>query len=332
MERLNTLVATKNYLDIKNEYGTLVPHFIKFLEIQNKIILPNDDKLLSGNKKSYNGFVWTLPQDDVLSDCCNGTYEPHLLNFIREFVQPGDTAMDIGACFGFHTLEMSRQVGESGHVYAFEPMKYTASILRSNLTDNNISNTMLCNYALGDINRNVCMYNAYDGKTNYGDSFISWKYTSIDTNDDLQEDSFIGKGGGSLPINKNSCECKTLDSLSVNGSVTFMKIDVQGFERMVLTGGQKFLSTHRPVMVIEFEDSVMAFHNYSSKDLIELLTTMNYTVMLLYNDYPCDHVCIPNEKLEEFYKMFGTRIHPLVNDNPINHNLQNGVKHQLVLV
>lgn len=278
-------------------------------------------------------FEWVLPENDVLTKPFIGEkdHEPHLTKFIDEFVEEGDVVMDIGACFGFHTLHLARKVGKSGKVYAFEPQKDMYSLLNQNLFNNELFNTTVFNHAVGDVNQEVCMYNAYEDETNYGDSFISWKYREEDATSDLLEHSMIGKGGKTLDLNKQVSYCKTLDSMNFEFPVKFIKIDVQGFERMVLEGGEEFLKKHRPVMVIEFEDTCMQFHGYGTKELMEYLRERSYNVIFLDHHYPCDHICVPQEKMYDFYTKFKGRIHPHTQDNPINHNLTNGVTHKLTL-
>jgi len=295
----------------------------------------------------HGGFLWSLPYNDVLSkpfmDSATGSsdeHEPHLTRFIREFLKEGDVAMDIGACFGFHTLEMARQVGDSGHVYAFEPQVDMHTLLTRNLKENKLDNATVHNVALGDTNMEVCMYNAYpDSETNYGDSFISWKYREDDAEHDKSEKQQISKGDHVLELNKNLATCSRLDDFlggedgnGIPGRVKFIKIDVQGFERMVLEGGEKFLRKHRPFMVIEFEDQCMNFHGYGTKELLAFLKSMDYDVILLDHPYPCDHLCIPHEHAGEIYKQFGDRIVPLEHDNPVNHNYQHGVRERLCLL
>jgi FkbM family methyltransferase len=283
------------------------------------------------------GFKWTLPLNDVLTKpfLSAEDHEPHLTKFIDLFLKEGDVAVDIGACFGFHTLHMSRKVGHSGKVYAFEPQHEMYDLLKTNLLDNDcLRNTTVHNVALGDVTMEVCMYNAYpDTTTNWGDSFISWKYRNENYNsyDDLQELEKIGKGGQNLDLTKRNVYCNTLDSFILEYPVKFMKIDVQGFELMVLQGGEKFIAEHRPVMIIEFEDNCMKFHGYTTKELVQYLTDINYEVLLLDNPYPCDHVCVPREKLYEFYQQFKGKIHPHTQNNSINNNVVNGVNKRLTL-
>jgi FkbM family methyltransferase len=278
-------------------------------------------------------YKWILPENDVLTDQFNATtHEPHLTAFMKQYIKKGDSVMDIGACFGFHTLTMATCVGLHGHVHAFEPQSDMYSLLHTNVQKNNfdtIVNTY--NFALGDIDQSVCMYNAYDGKTNYGDTFISWKYKDLDATEDSNTTDMIGKGGKSLQLQKNLSTCKRLDNIEFPHRISFIKIDVQGFELMVLNGGAKFLKRHRPVMVIELEDQCMNFHGYSSKEVIQHLRQINYKVILLDHSYPCDHVCIPLEQYVAFAKQFTGQIIPHNEDNPINHNIQHGVKFKLVM-
>jgi FkbM family methyltransferase len=282
------------------------------------------------------GFRWKLPRNDVLTKpfLSDEDHEPHLTKFIQEYVHQGDIVMDIGACFGFHTLEMSRCVGPTGKVYAFEPQHEMYDLLNTNLQHNECHNTEVYNVAVGDVVTDVCMYNAYpDEQTNWGDSFISWKYNKDDYNveTDMTQPEMIGKGGQTLPLNKRTVKCQTLDDFVFEQPVKFVKIDVQGFELMVLKGGAEFIRNNRPIMVIEFEDNCMQFHGYTTKELVEYLSEQNYKVLLLDHPYPCDHICIPNEKVYDFFKHFQGKIHPHTTDNPINHNVQHGIDLRLCL-
>jgi len=53
-----------------------------------------------------------------------GTYEDDIGKLITISLAEGDTAMDVGANIGLQSLRMSRRTGETGKVYAFEPIEY----------------------------------------------------------------------------------------------------------------------------------------------------------------------------------------------------------------
>jgi hypothetical protein len=54
--------------------------------------------------------------------------EPEL-DLIPFAVHPGDTVLDLGANYGYYTYPLSRAVGTSGRVYAFEPVPFTYATL-----------------------------------------------------------------------------------------------------------------------------------------------------------------------------------------------------------
>jgi len=51
-----------------------------------------------------------------------GTHEPGVVQGLEELVQPGWTAIDVGANIGYFTLLMAKRVGPQGKVIAFEPL------------------------------------------------------------------------------------------------------------------------------------------------------------------------------------------------------------------
>jgi len=67
-----------------------------------------------------------------------GTYEPELQAALRELVRPGMVAYDVGANIGYISLMLSRLVGESGQVFAFEALPDNVGRLRTNLDLNSV--------------------------------------------------------------------------------------------------------------------------------------------------------------------------------------------------
>lgn len=65
-----------------------------------------------------------------------GMWEPGASAVMAGHLRSGDTAIDLGANIGCHTLLMSRLVGSSGRVVAVEAVPTTASVLRANLARN----------------------------------------------------------------------------------------------------------------------------------------------------------------------------------------------------
>src|SRR3984893_6274686 len=63
-------------------------------------------------------------------DIRTGNYPEAELDLIPLAVHPGDTALDIGGNFGVYVAPLSRAVGPTGRVYAFEPVPFTYRTLQ----------------------------------------------------------------------------------------------------------------------------------------------------------------------------------------------------------
>ena len=284
-------------------------------------------------KKYMNNFMWNLDNsDNIGKHIIKGElWEPHLLNFISSFVKSGDFCLDIGACFGWHTLHISRCVGKDGKVFAFEPIQENIELLSENIIDNNITNVTLYDVALGHKYMNVCMCNANsDTSKNSGDAFISMKY-DIGVENDINNIEYLTNHGVYLKINKHPVTCKTLDSFTSENKIKFIKLDVQGFERMVIEGAEELIKKDRPIIAVELEDPCMVHYGYSSKELISYIQSLGYYIYFLDFSYPCDHICVPNEQLADFETQFHGKIHSHSINNSINNNYNHGIVKKIVL-
>lgn len=58
-----------------------------------------------------------------------GRTERSLLDWFVQNVEPGETWLDVGAHYGYTAIALSRLVGQTGRVFAFEPMLSTAGYL-----------------------------------------------------------------------------------------------------------------------------------------------------------------------------------------------------------
>src|SRR5579859_1173929 len=64
------------------------------------------------------------------------SYEPEVTRVFQERVKPGMTVLDVGANIGYFSLLAARLMGETGAVWAFEPVPHVVEILRQNVCAN----------------------------------------------------------------------------------------------------------------------------------------------------------------------------------------------------
>jgi FkbM family methyltransferase len=89
--------------------------------------------------------LYLVPQDLDLTPAIirSGEWEPHVERAIIRLLGPGDTAVDVGANVGYHTLAMAAAVGSGGQVHAFEASPDLMRLLRATMIVNGLSSVAL---------------------------------------------------------------------------------------------------------------------------------------------------------------------------------------------
>jgi hypothetical protein len=72
------------------------------------------------------------------------------MGFLRHWLRPGMTAVDIGANLGVYSLPMARLVGLTGRVFAYEPGSKTRGFLERSRELNGTSNLEIASQALSN--------------------------------------------------------------------------------------------------------------------------------------------------------------------------------------
>lgn len=149
---------------------------------------------------------------------------------MKDWLRPGDWAIDVGANIGHYTRRMSELVGPQGRVFAFEPMSATFDLLSSNAARFKYGNVTLLNLAASDAPRVVSMEmpNFDTGAANYYQAHITEQ----------------GTGTSVMAVQ--------IDSLALPHPVRVVKIDAEGHEQPVLAGMAQLIQRDRPLIVLEF--------------------------------------------------------------------------------
>lgn len=148
--------------------------------------------------------------------------------FIRDYLQPDDLFVDVGANVGLYTLLASSLVGINGQVVAFEPNSISAAKLTENISLNNLENVTVLPFAASDIDSTVKL--------------------------DLTSDSCTTRIGLESDLNIASDEVKSirLDGYFEQQEIAMAKLDIEGFEPFALRGATRLLERgNPPVMQIE---------------------------------------------------------------------------------
>jgi FkbM family methyltransferase len=201
----------------------------------------------------------------------NGRHEWAETSIVPQFVQLNGTALDIGANIGYYTAWLRMLVGSAGHVHAFEANPVTAKILHHTAALNKWDNVSIVDAAVSD----AC-----------GDLML-------DVGQDLraiQDAPGYNLGGWSL-LDRHEGACK-IDAVTIDhyceinaiSRLSFVKMDVEGYECHVVRGAEKTLRKHHPAMMIEFGQTEKSDFRL---ELFEMIRSMGYSVLqIMKKPYP----------------------------------------------
>ncbi len=162
-----------------------------------------------------------------------GAYEPHTNTVLKKYVRPGDVVIEGGSHIGTETLILSRLVGDTGHVYGFEPTTTSFHSLNENIKLNGLTNISTYELALGEKNGAVGFCLLPPWHCNPGRN---------------------GKVVRSDEIIKTTVNQTTIDTFVQENNLTkvnFLKMDIQGGEMDLLDGAHETLSRFHPIIFTE---------------------------------------------------------------------------------
>jgi FkbM family methyltransferase len=145
-------------------------------------------------------------------------WEPEIVALMKRVIRPGDIAVDIGAENGYHACLLSRLVGASGCVYAFEPEPTNRERLYRSLELNHIRNVKVIPKAVSH----------QPGTANLfpNGPLTSLGYERAGSRDGIE------------------VECVRLDDeLPAGTKVSLIKMDIEGSEWRALASMPRILST-----------------------------------------------------------------------------------------
>jgi FkbM family methyltransferase len=201
-------------------------------------------------------------------------YEPEL-KFLPRLVTPSMTVVDVGANYGVYTVPLSRLVGDSGRVLAFEPDSETRRYLAR--TVSRLNNVIIAPCALSNVEgRGTMTTHSFDPGSNSVDINMTGDVV-VTTLDAWLERHRIGK-------------------------VDYIKLDIEGAEYLALLGASRTLDG-RPV--VQFEWNPKALKRHTGETALGLLSARGYNFyrlkdnsLRLITEPPaelCNLIALPSE-------------------------------------
>lgn len=161
------------------------------------------------------------------------------VNALREFVHPGDTAIDIGAYTGDTALPLALAAGPTGCVFALEPNRYVFKVLEKNAALNpGKTHIVPLNFA-ATTEDGTFTFHYCDGSFCNG-GFVSQLATKRHGHPYKLEVT-----GKDLSKHLRGKYPERLARLSL------IKIDAEGYDRVVIHSLRGLIAEHRPAIICE---------------------------------------------------------------------------------
>jgi FkbM family methyltransferase len=203
------------------------------------------------------GIVWKLDSAQYVDGeiLAHGVFEPESTQWVRKFLKPGMTVIDVGANFGYYTIQFSRLVGPTGEVHAFEPTTRFRIRLMEHVESNHCANVTVVPSGLSDTCQRARIALGGDSAT------LHWP-------DDRK-----------VPVGSEDITLITLDQYAGESSLNrldFIKVDIDGHEPQFLAGAGKTLLRFRPMMLMEFMQLALMRSGAGVQSLAGSLKRMGY--------------------------------------------------------
>ena len=181
-----------------------------------------------------------------------GAYEPPVRALIDNFLPQDGTFFDIGANWGYYTTFAASRPGFSGQIVSFEPFPPTYQDLTNVLAQTNLGQRVrTMNMALSDRDGEVHM---------------------VIPHSTGHAQAHMGQGGEGVQV-----AARRLDGLGLPAP-DLVKVDVEGHELSALTGAEKVLTEHRPVVILE--NWVLPDSREITLGSLRYLVTLGYRIFL----------------------------------------------------
>lgn len=214
----------------------------------------------------FRGCTFRMPDHWVITkQLLDGKdYEPWVLDYFLQTLEPGMTVLDVGASWGAFALPAARKIGPTGQVIAVEMSPGNGRVILESAKANAIDNIRLILVGVSDI---------------LGTAFL--RRQTMHNNHQLEP------SGDGVPANLDDFDIAPvvpLDLLrSEFGKVDVMKIDIEGMEYRAFMGAKAFMAEQKPITFLEYSPRFQAETSRAEGSaLLSFFLDMGYGVEILH--------------------------------------------------
>ena len=173
---------------------------------------------------------------------------------LPQILENFSNCIDIGAHLG-SVLSQMLQLAPQGHHMAFEPTPYKFSWLKQKFPEVDVLDVAL---------------NDREGQATF---YLNTKLSGFSGLNKHMAENYT--------LKELLVQCNCLDNLVPSDRrIDFIKLDVEGNELGVLRGAKNLLQRDRPKLLFECTKSGLSCSGYTSAQVFEFLTQLNYSIFL----------------------------------------------------
>jgi FkbM family methyltransferase len=225
-------------------------------------LVPNNYQYKPGSIRvaARNGITFRFDLNDMVDWFNYFAFKELERDKLFTLLKADDVLIDVGANMGEFSLKVAQKIGKRGKVISFEPDPVNYQRLQTNFSLNPelAARIKVHNVGLGE----------FPGTVNL--SVVNESNRGMNR---VVKDA----------VNFNSITINTLDNIILPEQLTqltWIKIDVEGFEMHVLKGAVQTIQQFKPSLFIELDDKNLREQNSSASELVSWLTERGYTVTI----------------------------------------------------
>jgi FkbM family methyltransferase len=211
--------------------------------------------LLKSNFAEVQGHKMFLDAKDCLNLSIYGKIEPGVTHLVRQKIKKGDTVLDLGAHIGYYTLIFAELVGETGKVFAFEPIPEFFELLKKNVEINGYENVILEQKAVSNVSGRIIIE-------------LDKNINTLSSHDD--------------PSRLIEVEAVRLDDYfeRYTKDIDFIKIDIEGAEGYALAGMTNVLARNENIKIVT-EYWPLALRKFGPERYLKLLQENHFELFYI---------------------------------------------------
>ena len=192
----------------------------------------------------------------------NMIFDKKVFDVGKSIIKENSIVLDVGSNFGQMSVLFSK-LGNNIEVYSFEASKYLFEILTKNVEINE-ANVKLFNNLVGNISST---------KFNIKQANLS-KFNTYGSNKIEIVESLNNKNNSEI----ESVQSIKIDDIIFDKKISFMKVDVQGFDLEVLKGAKNTILNNKMPIVFEYEKDFEKDFGYKFEDFEKFIFEINYKI------------------------------------------------------